>query len=686
MQHFVVDQIKEETDTSVDAALSQSSVHSIEQEPLQRHGTADSTKSIDSTLSAEEPVERPLSADEINVRSLMDLQDNGIANVERYGHCSPSPMDVDSFRVIIEESQSHLETAGDVVISSELTTSSPQGVDCQQIGGSDVSEKDLSQMLEMETRTKSELKHLHPNVREECPSPATTIIKDEFRDEHLKSTETVISKGLEDECLSSSTITKSRSDDVRPTRVIIESEPVDECPSPTRTIIKSELEVECPSPDRIDTTSKSDAECPSPAVTIIKYESDDECSRPTRPIKTENGAADLRLTERQSPDRIITISDSDYECPSPAETILKNEFEDEGSRATSPIKTENGAADLKLRERQSFNQCLSPTKTIMKSESEDECPSPAATIIKSESEDEFSRPTSPVNAENVSSCMFPATEVVQNDSQDIFVDSKLGRDQSSSRSFLDNSLDRRESSSSQQHCGVDRHHKSFTKRQQTSNERCAATNSPSSSSKALYPSSFLHRRRTARTVRGLHNESEFDKSFRNETSESKPIYESERVRLQRPNFERYLSKLPSSNERKRIGCRWSDIRFTVTPERNCMEIDTTDDSEPDYGWEDPPPPKRVCVETKSTRELDPNIHEQMQIFMGKLSSEFDLDVIEESRKKLFKAIDESIAVQSTKKLSELDQKIQKKKDDYLLNLFGTDEFKAWDNDPALGNV
>ncbi|XP_037051329.1 serine-rich adhesin for platelets-like isoform X2 [Bradysia coprophila] len=924
MQHFVVNEIKDEVDTSVDATLSQSSAHSIEQEPLQSDSTADSTKSIDSTLSAGEPVEKPLSADKMNVRFVMDLQDYGIPILERLGHSSPSPMNADSLTVIKEESQSHLETVGDNNLS-ELTSASPQGVNSQQmvyhsgdreikmnvrsvmdlqdygipiveryghsssssmnvdsltvireespshletVGDNAISqeltstspqevdsEKNLTQMIEMDTRTKSELKHSHPNVREECPSPASTIIKGGYEDEYLMSTETVISKGLEDECTSSNTIIKSQSENERPSHVIIESELVDECPSPTRTIIKSNLVADCLSPDIIIITSESDdececpspaatiiksefedecsrpttsinmengadgiklierqsldeclsptkttirseseAECPSPAATIIKSESEDECSRPTDPVNAENGATDPRLREKKSFDKCpspaatIIKSESEDECPSPAATIIKSESEDECSRPTSPVNAENGGTDQGLTQSQSFDECPSPAATIIKSESEDDCPSPAATIIKSESEDECSRPTSPVNAENgvtdqgltqsqsfdecpspaatiiksesedecsrptspviaengatdqgltqsqsfdecpsqaatiiksesedecpspaatiiksesedecsrlikaenVSSRNVRATEAVHNDSQDIFVDSELKTNQStrcSGRSSLDNSLDRRASSSSlgalssqKQRCGIDRRQKSFSKKQQTSNERCAATNSPTSSSKAFHrPSSFSDSRRSASTF-------ESKRVFESDSgSEWDGESDSERVRLQRPKFER--NKRPSSNAKKRMGYRWSDIRFSVTPEKKFMEIDTTDDSEPEYGWEDPRPPKRTCVEPKSTQELDPNLHEKMQIFIGKLSNEFDLDVIEQSRKKLFEAIDESIAVQSTKKLSELDLKIQKKKDDYVLNLFGTDEFESWDNDPALSNV
>ncbi|XP_037051332.1 uncharacterized protein LOC119085149 isoform X5 [Bradysia coprophila] len=822
MQHFVVNEIKDEVDTSVDATLSQSSAHSIEQEPLQSDSTADSTKSIDSTLSAGEPVEKPLSADKMNVRFVMDLQDYGIPILERLGHSSPSPMNADSLTVIKEESQSHLETVGDNNLS-ELTSASPQGVNSQQmvyhsgdreikmnvrsvmdlqdygipiveryghsssssmnvdsltvireespshletVGDNAISqeltstspqevdsEKNLTQMIEMDTRTKSELKHSHPNVREECPSPASTIIKGGYEDEYLMSTETVISKGLEDECTSSNTIIKSQSENERPSHVIIESELVDECPSPTRTIIKSNLVADCLSPDIIIITSESDdeCECPSPAATIIKSEFEDECSRPTTSINMENGADGIKLIERQSLDECLsptktTIrSESEAECPSPAATIIKSESEDECSRPTDPVNAENGATDPRLREKKSFDKCPSPAATIIKSESEDECPSPAATIIKSESEDECSRPTSPViaengatdqgltqsqsfdecpsqaatiiksesedecpspaatiiksesedecsrliKAENVSSRNVRATEAVHNDSQDIFVDSELKTNQStrcSGRSSLDNSLDRRASSSSlgalssqKQRCGIDRRQKSFSKKQQTSNERCAATNSPTSSSKAFHrPSSFSDSRRSASTF-------ESKRVFESDSgSEWDGESDSERVRLQRPKFER--NKRPSSNAKKRMGYRWSDIRFSVTPEKKFMEIDTTDDSEPEYGWEDPRPPKRTCVEPKSTQELDPNLHEKMQIFIGKLSNEFDLDVIEQSRKKLFEAIDESIAVQSTKKLSELDLKIQKKKDDYVLNLFGTDEFESWDNDPALSNV
>ncbi|XP_037051334.1 uncharacterized protein LOC119085149 isoform X6 [Bradysia coprophila] len=763
MQHFVVNEIKDEVDTSVDATLSQSSAHSIEQEPLQSDSTADSTKSIDSTLSAGEPVEKPLSADKMNVRFVMDLQDYGIPILERLGHSSPSPMNADSLTVIKEESQSHLETVGDNNLS-ELTSASPQGVNSQQmvyhsgdreikmnvrsvmdlqdygipiveryghsssssmnvdsltvireespshletVGDNAISqeltstspqevdsEKNLTQMIEMDTRTKSELKHSHPNVREECPSPASTIIKGGYEDEYLMSTETVISKGLEDECTSSNTIIKSQSENERPSHVIIESELVDECPSPTRTIIKSNLVADCLSPDIIIITSESDdeCECPSPAATIIKSEFEDECSRPTTSINMENGADGIKLIERQSLDECLsptktTIrSESEAECPSPAATIIKSESEDECSRPTSPVIAENGATDQGLTQSQSFDECPSQAATIIKSESEDECPSPAATIIKSESEDECSRL---IKAENVSSRNVRATEAVHNDSQDIFVDSELKTNQStrcSGRSSLDNSLDRRASSSSlgalssqKQRCGIDRRQKSFSKKQQTSNERCAATNSPTSSSKAFHrPSSFSDSRRSASTF-------ESKRVFESDSgSEWDGESDSERVRLQRPKFER--NKRPSSNAKKRMGYRWSDIRFSVTPEKKFMEIDTTDDSEPEYGWEDPRPPKRTCVEPKSTQELDPNLHEKMQIFIGKLSNEFDLDVIEQSRKKLFEAIDESIAVQSTKKLSELDLKIQKKKDDYVLNLFGTDEFESWDNDPALSNV
>lgn len=494
---------------------------------------------------------------------------------EPCGHRSPSSTNIRPLAAVKEESQTHLE--GNSLLP-ELMSASPREVKIASMNDCHALEKDLSQVTKMETRFT--LEKSHPNVRYGCPSPAGTIIKDEFIP-----TKAFVVSDLEDECLSvgSSTIIKSESRDGYSDPFIIEIES-DECPSPSRTTVKSE----------------SGDDCPSPSRTIVKSESEDE-------------------------------------CPSPARTIIKSESEDD---------------------------CPSPSRTIIKSESEDECYSPMCITS--------------INAKNEA--------VPDNSSMEYNSPSSLDTESSGRRS----TDDRRDHSLLQQRCGTkNRHQKRLTGGKKTYDERSVAGDCYPSTSKGLKRSSKFSDGRSR-----LH----YDKKFRMETSARTRNRETDNESYSEsdiescnessphcPSLRRYVGGVPSSTDSKRNACRWADIRFSVSPEKILIESDS-EDSGPDYGWEDPPPPKRKCVEPKPTKDSNSNIHEKMQMFVGKLDNEFDLDVIEESRKELFEVIQESIAVQSKRKLIELDQKIQKKKDDYVMNLFGSVNFDDWNDDPALSNV
>lgn len=340
------------------------------------------------------------------------------------------------------------------------------------------------------------------------------------------------------------------------------------------------------------------------------------------------------------------------QCLSPASTIVREEL--------SPTRTFISS--------DSEDECSS-TSTIFNSKSEYECPSPARTIIKSESEDGCPSPSS---IESINS-------KIEDDlrrAPERLVHSELQTEESTRHSSSD-SLHWRENSSYQERRRVEHH------RRQASTERNIVTDP--SSSKTLHPSKisandydyrFGHNyyERVSRRFFKIGSGSESDSCIESNNNSSP----------QRPKHKQHLRKIPPSTDNKRNEYQWSNIKLPVTSEEIRIDTDSEDFSEPDYGWEDPPPPKRKCVEQpKLTQNVNPGIHEKMQIFVGKLNNEFDLDAIEGARKDLFEAIEESIVVQSSKKLIELDQRIQKKKDDYVKNLFGTVDFSSWDNDPAL---
>lgn len=145
----------------------------------------------------------------------------------------------------------------------------------------------------------------------------------------------------------------------------------------------------------------------------------------------------------------------------------------------------------------------------------------------------------------------------------------------------------------------------------------------------------------------------------------------------------YRSPLPStSTAQKRNGNIWSGIEFPVSPELSPSHPSDTDD---DYGWEDDAPPKPEPLVT-TLEDIDPSLKEKIHMLNDDLKTGLDLDETMRKKKELFDAIEESIAAQSVKKLNDLDKLIQKKKDDFARQLYGTDNFDSWDDDPALSNV
>lgn len=155
----------------------------------------------------------------------------------------------------------------------------------------------------------------------------------------------------------------------------------------------------------------------------------------------------------------------------------------------------------------------------------------------------------------------------------------------------------------------------------------------------------------------------------------------------------YSTPTPSTSTKRnrRLDSKWPDRRFSVSPEvtnrrTECEENgNDRDDDTIDYGWEDAAPPKLKLEKPTNSMENEV-IQQKMKEFNSKLSNEYDLDKIHESYNELHRVIRETIDLTTKKKLSDLDGKIQQKRNAFVTNLFGTDNFDSWDDDPALSNV
>ncbi|KAJ6648585.1 hypothetical protein Bhyg_03815 [Pseudolycoriella hygida] len=157
--------------------------------------------------------------------------------------------------------------------------------------------------------------------------------------------------------------------------------------------------------------------------------------------------------------------------------------------------------------------------------------------------------------------------------------------------------------------------------------------------------------------------------------------------LQRDKYEIPKQNSVAHNDNSTIGSWsiWSDTRFSPQSEISPIEID---DNDSDYGWEDSPPPPKQKVEVSAIaiNDLGANIREKMKAFEKDLKAEYDLEKIEAKKEDLFRVIENTITVQSKMKLSEIDNLIHQKQDEYFLKLYGTDQFNSWDGDPAFGNA
>jgi hypothetical protein len=226
--------------------------------------------------------------------------------------------------------------------------------------------------------------------------------------------------------------------------------------------------------------------------------------------------------------------------------------------------------------------------------------------------------------------------------------------------------------------------------------------SSSSSRKRSHKSKSSKKRQSSTESDSHHNDSRFNRQL-----ESGSKWKHNRDRERRAQKKRYRSETeteideitssdeyrspqPSASRLRKDGAadRWSSTRFSQSPESSpngsVFKSNVGDDS--DYGWEYPAPPKpKPEVQAKSIFE-DPVIKEKLAKFNEGLNTEYDLSVMEESKNNLFRAIEETMSDNAKTKLIELDTQIQKKKDDYLKQLFGTDNFDKWDDNPALSNV
>lgn len=89
---------------------------------------------------------------------------------------------------------------------------------------------------------------------------------------------------------------------------------------------------------------------------------------------------------------------------------------------------------------------------------------------------------------------------------------------------------------------------------------------------------------------------------------------------------------------------------------------------------------------KPSNPMNEIIQQKVKEFGNKVNSLFDLEVIQAEQQELFRAIQETIDLTTKKKLSDLDDEIQRRKNDHIAKLFGTNNFESWDGDPALSNV
>ncbi|KAG4076707.1 hypothetical protein HA402_001994 [Bradysia odoriphaga] len=127
-----------------------------------------------------------------------------------------------------------------------------------------------------------------------------------------------------------------------------------------------------------------------------------------------------------------------------------------------------------------------------------------------------------------------------------------------------------------------------------------------------------------------------------------------------------------------------DLNVKEMTQRRSEHEDDQNDGGPDYGWEDPAPPK-LKLEKKPNSLLN-DIQQQLKDFDTTVQNEYDLDIIQASQMRLNRAIDEAKAKHTQRKLNDLTETITKKQRDYVEKLFGTSNFDDWADDPALSNV
>lgn len=118
-----------------------------------------------------------------NVISLAVVMEESRSHLETVD-LSPSPTNADALSIIKKEIHNHLQAVEQGQIFAPCA--SPRVLNIQTMSGSDSQQKDLSQTLKVEFySTNSMLEYAHSNEWEDCPSPASTVIKDEFENEPL---------------------------------------------------------------------------------------------------------------------------------------------------------------------------------------------------------------------------------------------------------------------------------------------------------------------------------------------------------------------------------------------------------------------------------------------------------------------------------------------------------------------
>ncbi|XP_037037820.1 uncharacterized protein LOC119075475 isoform X2 [Bradysia coprophila] len=217
--------------------------------------------------------------------------------------------------------------------------------------------------------------------------------------------------------------------------------------------------------------------------------------------------------------------------------------------------------------------------------------------------------------------------------------------------------------------------------------RRSRSRSRSRSNQRLKRERDVRRRSRSRSVSSRRSRSQ--ERLKRETENRRRGRSNEREKSvdRKPSSSSSNSKRVQTTSKSKYDSRWSHRQFSMSPEgtqrRSEREDDQNDDA-PDYGWEDPGPPKPK-LEKQPNSALN-GLQQHLQDFATKLQNEYDLDVIHAAQMKLNRAIDEEKSKQTKRKLDDLTDTIKKKQSDYFEKLFGTTNFDDWVDDPALSNV